>query len=640
VSFFKNIYKNILVFFKKIFFIFSKQKNINSKKNIDKQLVFSLSKSRIPNLKQLKHIKKFLTNKELWIVRISFLILIICILFSSGKFYLNHLQIVPIAGGEYTEALIGSPKYINPLYANINDVDSDLCALIFSSLFKRDKNGKLIKDLVEDYNISEDNKIYSIKLKQNIKWHNGENLTVNDIIFTFNSIKNNAYKSTLKQSFVGVEIEQIDDNNFKFILQEPYAAFLDLLTFGIMPSKIWSEITPELADLTKFNLNPIGSGIYRFDKIVKDETGNIREFSLKPNEYYYENKPYIDLKFKFFSGFIEAIDAINTKKVDGISYLPYEYKNSLMAIKTKTFYKLHLPQLTLIFLNKKHNIFLADKSVRQALSYAINKEDIINNILGGDAYAISGTILPDNFAYNPSIEKYEYNKEKAEELLNNIDWKIEEITEEKINQAKQDIFSEDEKIQKNAEAILKVGIGKWRKKNNNFLIIKFSTAERNKNKKIILAISNYWKQIGIKTEIEILSISQIQNKIIKPRNFDALFYGQITGADPDPYPFWHSSQTNEDGYNIANFINKDVDQLLEDARLISDIAERQKKYKKFQEIISEEIPAIFIYSPVYTYMQDKKIKGFNIKNIFYPSDRFANINEWYLKTGKKLKIKN
>jgi len=231
VGFLKNIYKNILIFLKKIFFIFNKQKNINNKKNLDKQLVFSLSKSRIPNLKQLKHIKKFLTNKELWIIRVSFLILIVSILFSSGKFYLNHLQIVPVEGGEYTEALIGSPKYINPLYANINDVDSDLCTLIFSSLFKRDKNGKLIKDLVEDYSISEDNKIYSIKLKQNIKWHNGGNLTVNDVIFTFNSIKNNAYKSTLKQSFVGVEIEQIDDNNFKFILQESYVAFFEFLSF-------------------------------------------------------------------------------------------------------------------------------------------------------------------------------------------------------------------------------------------------------------------------------------------------------------------------------------------------------------------------------------------------------------------------
>ncbi len=130
--------------------------------------------------------------------------------------------------------------------------------------------------------------------------------------------------------------------------------------------------------------------------------------------------------------------------------------------------------------------------------------------------------------------------------------------------------------------------------------------------------------------------SQIQAEVIKPRNYEALFYGLTVGADPDPYAFWHSSQAYEDGFNMANFKNSEVDQLLEDARLISNQDERKAKYVKFQEIITDEIPAIFMYSPIYTYIQKNKIKGFDVSNILFPSDRFSNIEEWYLKTGQKL----
>ena len=110
----------------------------------------------------------------------------------------------------------------------------------------------------------------------------------------------------------------------------------------------------------------------------------------------------------------------------------------------------------------------------------------------------------------------------------------------------------------------------------------------------------------------------------------------MLGADPDPYAFWHSSQVGLEGYNIANFNNKEVDQLLEDARLTSDTAKRQEYYKQFQKIVAEEEPAIFMYSPVYIYPQNTKLKGFAVKDILLPSDRLANVQEWYLQTGKHL----
>ncbi|MCX6795937.1 MAG: ABC transporter substrate-binding protein [Candidatus Falkowbacteria bacterium] len=609
---------------------------------LDKKLVFSLSKSRIPNWQQMRYLKKFLSLRELLVIRVSCLIIAVCLIIVGSKFYKDHLQVRPIKGGKYTEALVGAPIHINPLYASINDVDSDLSSLIYSSLFRRGKNGELVKDLVDNYEVSPDGKVYTFTIKSGIKWQagnsivSGSELNADDMVFTFAAIQSKQYQSPLRDSFVGVEIEKIDNQKIKFTLAEPYAAFLDLLTFGIMPANLWSEIAPELFELTQYQKKPIGSGIYRFDQYVVDKAGNIKEYDLVANSDYYGQQPYIDLSFKFYPSYEEAIAALNNNEVDGLSYLPLELKGGIITPKAYNYNKLFLPQLTAIFLNKDSNQALGDKSVRQALAYAIDRKEIINQTLGGDAYLVDGPILPNSFAYDQNIKKYDYNPTQAGQLLDNTDWKLVDITPEQVARASSEVSSADEKIKQSAEKILRVGTGQWRQKNQEFLVIKLSTVDRNENRLVAEEIKKYWESAGVKTELEILPASQVQTEVIKNRSFDALFYGQVLGGDPDPYAFWHSSQTGTAGFNIANYINKEADQLIEDARLTSDIAKRQELYKKFQAIIVEEEPAIFMYSPVYTYVQNAKLKGFTVKDIVLPSDRLADVQEWYLQTGKQL----
>lgn len=609
---------------------------------LDKKLVFSLSKSRIPNWKQLRYLKTFLNKRELWLIRGSVIVIAVCLIFVGSKFYKEHLQVVPAKGGKYIEALVGSPVHINPLYANANDVDSDINALIYSSLFKRGKTGELVNDLVESYEVSTDGKSYTLKIKEGVKWHagnsliSGSELNADDVVFTFGIIKNKQYNSTLRSSFNGVEIEKLDDRTIKFVLSDPYAAFLDFLTFGILPANLWSEITPETFELTKYQKKPIGSGPYQFLNYVVDKAGNIKEYNLAINEDYYGQKPYVEITFKFYPSFEEAISALNDNQVDGISYLPPEYKENVITPKADNFNKLILPQLTAIFFNKDNTPALADKNIRQALAYGIDKNTIVNEVLAGDASVVEGPILSSSFAYNQNIKKYEFNLAKADEILNKAEWKVVEVTEEQAQNANKDLESGDEAKIKQAEKIAAVGVGKWRQKNNEFLIIKLDTVDRNENRVVAEAVQKYWESLGVKVQLEILPASQIKSEVIKNRNFGALFYGQALGSDPDPYAFWHSSQSGADGFNIANFSNKEVDQLLEDARLTSDIAKRQELYKKFQDIIAEEEPAIFMYSPVYTYLQSTKLKGFDVKQISSPSDRLANVTEWYLQTAKKL----
>lgn len=605
-------------------------------KDLDKKLVYSLSKSRIPNLRQFKYLGKYLKARELWLLRISILVIIVCLFIISARFYITHLETVPVVGGTYVEGLIGAPKYINPLYASVSDVDNDISRLIYSSLFKRDKNGELMNDLVLDYKVSDDNKVYTFKIRQDVLWHDGARLTVDDIIFTYNAIKDNQYRSPLKTGFVGVDIERVDNERISFALSDPYAAFLELLTFGILPADLWALIQPESASLHELNLKPVGSGLYKFDSLAKDKQGNIKEYKIVVNENYYGQKPFIKLAFRFFPSFEEAVEALNNNSVDGLSYLPQNFKENVITPKTLNFHKLYLPQLTVIFFNSKENIALGDKAVRQALAHAIDRNQIINEVLEGGAYIIDGPILPNSFVYNNEIKKYDYNILKAKELLDNTDWQEVIITEEDIVKAEENLNSEDEVIRTGAEIKIRLGIGSWRKKNDEYLTVRLTTVERNENKAIIEAIKVFWEAIGVKTEIEVMPPSRIQAEVLKPRFYEVLFYGQVVGADPDPYAFWHSSQANEDGFNIANYNNKEVDKLLEDARITSDRGERQKMYREFQEILTEELPAFYIYSPVYTYPQTKAVKGFEVNNIFLPSDRLANVADWYMETGKKL----
>lgn len=630
----------------RFFYLFLKNKKANSgvsEKNIkqsefDKKLVYSFSKSKIPNLKQIKYVNKFLSPREFWLLRASFFILSVSLIFLGTRFYFTHLEIVPARGGVYIEGLVGNPKYINPLYSGLSDVDSDLSGLIFSSLLKRDNGSQLVNDLAENYDINEDGKTYTFKIKSDAVWHNNNKLTVDDIIFTFNTIKDIKYNSPLRKSFSGVEIEKIDEENLKFILSEPYAAFPELLTFGILPQDLWYMIAPNAAPLAELNLKPIGSGPYKFKSLSKDSSGQVKAYNLTTNKNYYNQEGYIEnLNFIFFPNFEEAVRALNEGTINGISYLPKQLKKDLVAQDSINLRELNLPQLSAIFFNQANNDILKEKSVRAALALSIDKNQIINNDLNGGARLIDGPILPDNFAYNENNKKYDFNKEEADKLLDKAGWERTEITEEDLKAAGEQAESDDEKIKNMAEKKLALGVGNWRVKDGKFLIIKLTAVEMPENNQIVQNIKKTWEEIGVKVKIDMIQPDQIETGVIKPRNFEAILYGQILDADPDLYAFWHSSQIGEGGLNLSNYANKDVDQLLEDARTSSDLGARIEKYKKFQEIITEDLPAIFLYSPAYTYIQSKKIKGFAVKSILIPRDRFTGVAEWYIKTGKKLK---
>jgi ABC-type transport system substrate-binding protein len=682
-------------YFLRFFGIFKKKKPIEdidkTLNNLDSKLVYSLSPKKIPNFKQLRYTKKVLNTKEKVFLNIFLIIIITALVFFGIKIFKKYVKAYPAVGGEYIEGLIGSPKNINPLYDSARDVDSDISRLIYSSLFKRGKNGEIINDLVDNYSLSENGLEYTIKIKENVKWHNGESLTANDVIFTFEAIKNIDYGSPLRGTFSNVNIEKIDDFSFKFILSEVYSNFVELLTFGILPQNLWSDIPSTNAFLNELNIKPIGSGPYKFKSLTKNKAGDIKEFTLVSNSDYYGQVPYINkIILKFYNNYNELVVALNNNEIEGVSYLPHSLKSELVSQSSLHFNNLNLSQITSIFLNTEKNSVLTDVKIRQALTMFIDKNKICDEIFSGNAKTAYGPILPSSPSYNENINKYEYNYEEAEKILNDAGWLTIDLKQEEISLIREVVDLEKQKKEQEAtttdtdkveneeianndlintfneknesmklienwevkKSILENFalsdddlIGMWRYKKTNdtvkpyaYFTINLSTVDLEDNISVVEFIKSSWEKVGIKTFIKIINSSQVQSEIIKQKNFEALLLSQVIGSDQDIYAFWHSSQISEIGLNISEYKNKEVDKLLEEAKSSLKSDEQIEKYKKFQEVLNNDSPVIFLYFPTYNYIQNKKIKGFDFVNILNPADRLNDISSWYIKVNREIEF--
>ncbi|MBU0598198.1 hypothetical protein KKF61_04365 [Patescibacteria group bacterium] len=573
---------------------------LNEQVDLDKKLVFSLAKQRFPSWQQLQYLPQYLSKKEKIIIRTLIVLTIICVGFLIFNFYQRHVIYMPRQGGTYSEALVGQPTYINPILAQ-NDVDRDITRLTYSGLFKYNEHLELEPDIATHYELSEDKKTYTIHLRQNVKWHNENSLIADDVIFTFETIKDTDFNSPYYSSFKGVSLERIDDYTVSFTLEEPFSPFLSNLTIGILPGHIWGDVAASNFKLAEYNTRPIGSGPFQFKELTKDQSGNIKSYVLETNPNFYNNPPYTEkIIFKLYADFESALNALQNNSVDGINFIPQDYRDSLAKNKDITSYSLQLPQYTAVFFNQKNSL-LKDKELKQALAFATDKQRILEEALQDQGQIIQAPILEGFLGYHPEVQVYEYNIEKAAQMLDEQGWEVPED-------------------------------GGLRKKGDQELAFSLTTVDQVEYLKTANILKEGWESINIGIELKIMNPMRVNKEIIKPRNYEAFLYGEILGSDPDPYPFWHSSQSLAGGLNLSNYYNKDVDQLLEQARQIDNRDERILKYVHFQNILADEMPAIFLYSPSYYYGVTKDVKGIELTRITIPSDRFNGVENWYIKT--------
>ncbi len=640
-----------------------KRAKSNPSNYLDKKLRNQIKSDKLPNLTQFKYLGNFLSTTEKKTLIAASVLLTVTLIGWVTYFISTHSILSPKNGGEYSEGLIGTPKYVNPIFASTNDIDTDISSLIYSGLLKYDSKKQLVPDLAEKFVVGADQKTYDIQLKPNLKWSDGEPLTVNDILFTFETLQNAEVGSPLIVAFQGVRIDKISDNTVRFTLKTPYAPFLDSLTLGILPEHIWSEITPANMRLAKFNLQPIGSGPWKFEKMVKDSGGNLQSYTLAPNTNYYGQKPYLNnVTFKFFDNFNDALSSLRSQNILGLSFVPHNLKDKVSGKNLNNF-GLQLPQYTALFFNQ-NTTELKDDSLRRALAQGIDKKTVINEALNGDGIALDAPILPGNLGYYDDVKKIPFDLTAANTILdkkwpriqpeeyfkiryaqiikslapttNTADSKSKKTTTETT----QPISASDENnINQTIRAEMTSGQSFYRQNGkNDVLRLSITTADTPEYIKTAEQIAQMWRSLGIQTNVISVNSRQIVRDVLKERNYQILIYGEMIGADPDLYSFWHSTQSDYPGLNLAKFANRDADKLLESARTTLNTDSRAKLYQKFQGILASELPAIFLYSPTYIMAVSKDIKGVETGNLVSPQDRLSGLNYWYTKTTRQIKF--
>lgn len=568
---------------------------------MDYAVVAAARGRKLPTFRQFRQLPRTFSSTDRFIIRAGAVMMVAGALLLCYNLWFRNSTLLPAPGGELVEGVVGAPLYLNPLFAQGNDADRDLTSLIFSGLLKYDTNLDLEPDLAQSYTVSDDQKIYTFKLRTDVRWHDGQPFTASDVVFTYQSILDENYKSPLLRSFAGVTVSKEDDATVVFALTEPYAAFPHLMTTGILPQHLWYEVPAVTARLNVLNQKPIGTGPYKFKSYVRESNGSVRSYTLEKNKAYYGHVPYIDrIVFRFYPDYLTALDALQNKNVMSIGYLPRDLTGKVSGKKRIALHQIPLAQYTAVFFNADRNDALKDKTVRQALAYATDEAGIIDQVLHGNGAVATGPILPGFPGYSEQ-KSYEYNPEKAAKMLLDAGWKLD---------------------------------GEVLKKGSVPLAITLTIVDQGEYPAVAEAIRQSWRQIGAQVTIDTVSRAQIEKDRIIPRNYQALLYGAVIGADPDPYPFWHSSQRIHPGVNLTSYGNRKADELIEQARQTNDEQKRTDLYTAFQGIIAEDVPAVFIYSPLYAYPVSSGVQGIGARRVALPSDRLIGIDQWYINTTR------
>lgn len=559
---------------------------------------------RFPTKKDIDHALHSFTQRDWLIVGGLLLVMLASSIVLIGKINKEIATVVPVEGGSISEGIIGTPRFVNPVLA-ISGPDKDLTRLVYSGLMRNDGQGEFIPDLAESYTVSDNGLVYTFTLRDNITFHDGTEVTAEDVVFTIESIQDPLLKSPERSNWEGVKVEQVDRRTVQFTLPQPYISFLGNTTIGILPSHIWANIPIEQFSFSDFNLRAIGSGPFKVTSIKKKSSGVIEEYSLKSFNHFALGKPYINtLELHFYSNEANLTKALATGQINSASALTPSYVAE-QNFKGERVLTAPLARTFSLFFNANKNSLLGNQKIREALELAIDKDTIINLVLSDFGTSIDNPI-PKTIAEFQTIESatnqtpFKERQAKAEEILDSLGWK------------------------KNADG--------YREKDGKVLSFSISTGNAFELQQTAEIIREYYSLIGVRVELKVFEIGNLNQNIIRPRNYEALLFGQIVSKEADLYAFWHSSQRQDPGLNIAMYANSTVDKILEELLRESPSPERFKLYANLKKEFDKTSPALFIYSPDFIYITPKKVENINYKTITESSDRFNMVHTWYIQT--------
>lgn len=584
----------------------------------------------VPKKSEINAVLFSFTKKERVIFSVLVLLLIASALLIVNSVNRHFMVVMPMYGGNISEGIVGTPRFINPVLAT-TPADQDLTTLVYSGLMRKTQSGDLIPDLAEKYEISKDGLSYTFTLKDNIYFHDGEPVTVDDIVFTVNTIKDSIIKSPHKATWDGVNVAKIDEKTVQFNLRQPYASFLENTTLGIMPAALWSG-TP--VELNTVNTNPIGSGPYMITNVSKKSSGLIDSYELTAFKKFVLGKPYIqNIHLHFYENEEDMVKAFENKEVNQISSITPTAAETLKA-KGYRIESTILPRVFGLFFNQNTNPLFIDKSIIRAIDQAIDKDRIVREVLGGYGVGIDNPIPPNMIQYQTLDTA---NPLSRDEILQKVEKSLADDGWKKNADGILEKTSQEKKTTKNSKGKTVTTLGK---KTTSLLEFSISTSDAPELVRAATLIKEDLAKVGIRVNIETLEIGSLNQDVIRPRQYDALLFGEIINNESDLYAFWHSSQRKDPGLNVALYANANVDKILEDAYVTTDREARTKKYLQFESEIKKDMPAVFLYAPNFIYAVSPHLLGLQMDTIAFPSDRFLNAHQWYTEKYNVWKIFN
>ena len=648
---------------------------------------------RFPTFAQWKRLPQVLSRAEIIALLVCVITALACVWILLNSAYVSRTALVPSDIGSFTEGAIGTPRFLNPLYKDSSDIDRDVSSLIYSGLLTYGENGALMPDLAKSYSASDNGATYEFILKDNLFWSDGQKLTSDDILYTISIIQDPAYKSPLRGQWLGVSAEKITDTGLRLKLKTSYGSFLENCVLKILPKHIWENISADDFLLSSYNLNPIGSGPYLVKKVNKSkDKNNVVSLELAPNSRYYGDKPHIQkFVFAFFSDKESLTASFRRGNVKGFVWQEAGSAKQ-NAIAGATAYSFILPRYFALFFNSDANKALDDAQVRQALNFSVNKQEIISQVLDGAGTAVNSPILPDIYRFNNPTVAYNYDIGQAQQLLDKAGFIRGEngLRSKSINRKPAFQFNKNltsgsrldpdvKELQKclakevapdlEASGLFGAGtkdaVNKFQEKYRADILdpnglaaptgdVKQATREKlnavcfpsgdqtlklnftitTVDQPVLIKVAQFlkaqWEAVGVEVDIKAVDIDALERDAIKPRNYEILLFGEVLGALPDPFPFWHSSQKSDPGLNFSLYQNKDADASLEGARKTIDSDKRAKLLESFQDILLKDAPAVFLYNPSYIYVALQETQGIKASIIADPAGRFFNVSQWYI----------
>jgi peptide/nickel transport system substrate-binding protein len=546
----------------------------------------------------LKKIFDALSRKE----RVNFVIASAFALLSGALLlwlgFVNVTKLAPAQGGEYTEGFLGQPAYVNPLLAE-TPADKALVRLAFANL----------TDLADKVEVDKTGKNYRVRLKENLSWSDGQKLTSDDLIFTLQKLQDPQTASPYFGNWQGVSASRVSELEIQLTLASPYAFFpKSLESFYPVPKHLFADTPASNWKLSDYNLKPVGSGPYVFSDYEKRDDGFIVAYRLKANERYAKGRPYIEIfEVRFFTKAEDVIKAFNSGRIDAVADLDPETLKSIR--RTYNLSEFLLPNYYAVFWNQSQNPALEDLNVRRALALATQKDGLLRGALYGYGREALGPIPTGIPGLQISYPPVGGGKEAANSLLESTGWKI---GEDGIRA----------RTSKGGGTELKF---KLTVPDIPFLITTAKT------------LASEWERIGARAELEIMPADEIVSGRIKNRDYEAILFGNLLGANGDPYAFWHSSEKYYPGLNLALYGSKRADKLLESIRQNPDEASRADDFQALSdELISSE-PALFLYSPSYLFVSSKDLEGVRGGFLGENADRLRSARDWYVKVARVFK---